>query len=211
MTVAALGSAGRVAAAGGARGAAGRAAGSRTIDGRVTSITDAKPARSSGAGDTAKGVAAGQLASDLLGARRGRARSGPGSPARRILVAEFAACMVVLAFSPLVDKHRGENGAAFMKRASAIMILFFVLGLVSTAGRGASRAAAGFGALVMLALLISSRSMFAVIAKKVGTGAGELGDVEGDPMDQAGEAIGRAAGEAITDALGGHAEMGPAQ
>lgn len=137
-----------------------------------SSTSKRKGAGSKGAAGGAAGE--GLLTGGALGlASRKRSSVLPGSPARRVLVAEFAACMAVLAFSPLTDRHAEESPAAFMKRASAVMGVFFVLGLIASGGRGASRAAAGFGALVTVALLVSQRSLFVVLARKVGTGAGE--------------------------------------
>jgi hypothetical protein len=99
-------------------------------------------------------------------------------------VAEFALCMVVLAFSPVTDKHRAEGPGAFMKRASSTMAVFFILGLISTAGRGASRAAAAFGALMTLVLMISQRSIFTVLATKFGPGVGEGTDEDEGQADE---------------------------
>jgi hypothetical protein len=118
----------------------------------------------------------------------------PQSAARKYLLAEFCACMVVLGFSPLTGK--APTAGAWMKRGSAIMGVFFVLGLVATAGRGASRAAAGFGALVTLVLLISDRSIFVTLAKKFGKGVGEDSDDDGadwadepENLDPMGDAV----------------------
>lgn len=156
-----------------------------------------------GAGSVAKGAGKGSggRSADLLtgaglsgmGKGKGPSKALPKSSARRVLIAEFALCMVILAFSPMTGK--APTASAFMKRASAIMGLFFLLGLVSTGGRGASRAAAGFGGLVTLVLLISDRSIFTVLTKKFQPGVGEtdsdLGgldaqdqaDASGDPTD----------------------------
>ncbi len=92
------------------------------------------------------------------------ARSGAGTLLRgdtgryrRMMIAEFIVCAVLLGLSPLA-KGRGEMGPVrFMKRGSATCALFVVLGLVSSAGRGAARAAAMFGALVPLVLLVDPR------------------------------------------------------
>lgn len=80
--------------------------------------------------------------------------------AKRLLVAEFLVCMVVAALSPLTDRKKAETPVAHMKRLTAIMGLFFVLGLVSAAGRTGARAAAGFGGLVTVTLAISNRDLF---------------------------------------------------
>lgn len=221
MTVAVAGTVGRAAATRAAAGAGSRAGAGRVIEGRVVGSR-----ASSSASSSARGKGSG-LAGDLLGGlaqgsaiSRGlrspaKQAAGPGSPARRLLVAEFALCLVLVALSPVTDAKRTESPAAWMKRASAVMAAFFVLGLVSTAGRGAGRAAAGFGGLITLGLAISSRSIFTVLAGKIGTSAGESsGDGEGS-IDGIGDAIGDAVGGAIdagADALqpGGPAGVGSA-
>lgn len=109
--------------------------------------------------------------------------------------------MVVLALSPVTARKRNESPGAFMKRASAVMALFFVLGLISAGGRGASKAAAGFGGLVTLTLLISQRSLFVVLASKVGTSAGE--DVDEAHLPGEADGIGGAVGDAAGDAAAG--------
>jgi hypothetical protein len=193
--------AGAVVRTGGTRAVASRGGG-KVVDGKVTSITDAKPAAKPSAGSGAKGFAAGQAASDLLSMPKGGkgSRALPNSQARRVLVAEFTLCMVILAFAPLTKKD--EAPAAFMKRASAIMGLFLILALLSTAGRGASRAAAGFGGLVTLGLLISSRSVFTLLAKKIGTTAGEGADDDAHVEEgDAGESVGGAAGDGAEGAV----------
>jgi hypothetical protein len=178
-----------------ARAAAGtgaRAAGA----GKVIDVTPtaSRPLRASNvrtrgarASDVASGAGLGQLAAP---GRSGRGGSSPvlRSSARRVLVAEFALCMVVLAFSPITDTAKAEGPGAFMKRASATMGVFFVLGLIATAGRGAARAAAGFGGLMTLVLLISNRSVFSVLATKFGAGVGEkpqLGEIIEDIVEDA--------------------------
>lgn len=178
--------------------------GSRAGAGKVIDVTpsSSRPLRKANTGrDVATGAGLGQLASNLPG-RSGSGRSGPGSTHRRILVAEFAACMVMLAFSPLADPDGTDKPVPFMKRASAIMALFFVLGLISTAGRGAGRAAAGLGGLVTLVLLINQRNVFTVLAAKLAPGVGETSGVH-----EAGEGVADAL-EDLADAVGPGATVG---
>lgn len=106
--------------------------------------------------------------------------------ARKALVAEFAACALIVALSPMRDKDAKPGD--WMRRMTAVMGLFFILGLVSQAGRYGARAAAAFGGLVTLAVVISERDLFRVAAKAV----------------QARESFGAADPEEIGDV--GHAE-----
>lgn len=183
MTVAVVGAAGRAAATRTAASSGSRSGAGKVIEGRVvgskrptSSASSSGTRRGSGlGGDALGGLVQGSAISRGLRSPSKQA-SGPGSPARRVLVAEFALCMVLVALSPTTDAKRNESPAAWMKRASAVMALFFVLGLIASGGQGASRAAAGFGGLVTLTLAISSRSIFVVLASKVGSDAGEHQD-----------------------------------
>lgn len=203
MTVAVAGTVGRAAATRAAAAGSSRSGVGRVIEGRIvksrptSSASSSRKSRGSGiAGDALGGLIQGSAMGRGLRSRSSSASSGPGTPERRVLVAEFAVCMVVLALSPVTDRKRTEGPAAFMKRASAVMAVFFVLGLIASGGRGAARAAAGFGGLVTLTLLISSRSVFVVLAGKVGTSAGEDQD-DPETIDGAGSAIGGAVGDVI--------------
>lgn len=190
---------------------AGKAA-ARQGAGKVIDVTPSKSrplrnVRTSGgsrAGDVASGYGLGRALGDLpsRGGSGSSSDSGRGSSARRLLVAEFMLCMVVLAFSPVTDKHKSEKPGAFMKRASATMGVFFLLGLISTAGRGAGKAAAAFGGLMTLVLLISSRSVFTVLARKFGPGVGE-----GSSVEDAGEGVADIIGD-VADQLGGGDDQG---
>lgn len=166
------------AASGAAAGAASGAAIGSAVPGIGTAV---------GAGT---GAVVGAAGGGIAGARakkqyRAAMRASPG--ARRLIVAEFAVCAVVAALSPLTAGKRDEPPGAWMKRMTAIMGLFFILGLVSAGGRTAAKAAAGLGGLVTVALLISERDLFATVAARFsapnalqrGTGPGSdetLGD-----------------------------------
>lgn len=205
MTVAPI--AARTAVAEGAGSSVARQGSGKVIQGKVVAPkaprgVNARRVRSgasAGAGAAAGGAAGGKL---LDGGLTGKAAKNvadtvaPTSSARRVLLAEFAACMVILAFSPLTGSM--PSAGAFMKRASATMGLFFLLGLLATAGRGASRAAAAFGGLITLVLLISDRSIFVALAKKLGKGVGESADdvgLDAQDLADAGEQV----GETVTD------------
>lgn len=51
-----------------------------------------------------------------------------------------------------------------MKRMTAIMGLFFILAIISAAGRGSAKIAAGLGGLVAIVLLVSERDLFTKLA-----------------------------------------------
>jgi hypothetical protein len=143
--------------------------------------------RSVGAGAAAG--AAGGPAGAILGAasqtrlsaskrrelRRERIADRPGP--QRLLVAEFVLTVIIMAFSPVTDKHRDATAATMIKRLTAASIWFLVLGLVASIGPGAAKAAAGLGGLTTLVLLISERDIFAVLAARMGadTSSGPAG------------------------------------
>lgn len=101
---------------------------------------------------------------------------GSGS-GQRLLVAEFVICSLILALSPLTDRHKVDTPAVWMKRATAICALFIVLGLVGTGGPKSAKVAASFGGLVTLVLLLTDRDVLVVIADRMGAppGAGPRG------------------------------------
>ncbi len=93
-----------------------------------------------------------------------KAFQGAAGNYRRALIAEFVVCVLLLGLSPLA-KGSGEMGPVrFMKRGSATCALFVILGLLSSAGRGAARAGAAFGGLVTLVLLVDQREAFGKLA-----------------------------------------------
>lgn len=118
------------------------------------------------AGGAVVGGAGGALKAQS-GKRAARAaRRAALGPARTVLVGEFIVCITILALSPLTDKHKTEGPQAFMRRGAATCALFFILALVSSGGRGATKVAAAFGGIVTLSLLVSSRDVFTVLAQK---------------------------------------------
>jgi hypothetical protein len=100
---------------------------------------------------------------------------------RRFLVAEFLICMVLVTIGPLAESRRGESSGTWLKRASAIFGIFFVLGLITTGGRSAAKAAAGFGGVVAVAMLVTNRDAIVTIGKTIDKDSGD--DVSGPSED----------------------------
>lgn len=125
----------------------------------------------------------------------GRRRWGGRSSAHRLLVAELVASVLIVALSPMTDKHKLDSPATFIKRLSAVAALYVILGLVASAGRGPARFAAGFGGLVTLSLMLSSRDVFVVLAQRFGA---DLNEGPAGPPD-----VGAQAGGAIGGAISG--------
>jgi len=139
----------------------GRAAAGAVAGGATGAALGGPPGAAVGAG--LGGVGGAIAGSKAKRAYKAATSASPG--ARRIIVTEFALCLVIAALSPLTDRNKAEKPGAWMKRMTAIMGLFFILGLISTAGRGAAKFAAGLGGLVTVGLIISERDLF----MKVGT------------------------------------------
>jgi hypothetical protein len=185
--VGATGEAGAVAAGTGGRAAAGASA-SKTASGPKPlkpSNPKVRQSRSSKVGDRLGGRAKSRATRAVSGGGGGDSK-GPAlltaarktvSPskarlrrrgARQVLVVEFVVCALILALSPLTDKHKSDTPGDWMKRATAICGLFVILGLVASGGPRASKAAAGLGGLVTLTLAMTDRDLFVVIAKRFG-------------------------------------------
>lgn len=83
---------------------------------------------------------------------------------QKLLIMEFVVCMVVVGMHPIAAPEEGPG--PFMKRGTAISLLFFILGLVGAVGPRASKVASGIGALVTVGLLIDQRSVFGLMVEK---------------------------------------------
>lgn len=98
----------------------------------------------------------------ISGARKahGYRWSGRGSNPRRMLVAEFVVCMIILALSPMSQKHGSDNGFKWMQRGGAVSLLFLIFGLIATLSDRAGRVAAAMGLTVTVGLLVSDADVF---------------------------------------------------
>lgn len=124
---------------------------------------------------TLAGAAAGGILGGAGGAVSGRRElrafraqqrmaAGTHGP-RRVVLAEFVICMVIASLSPLTDAGKTEGPATMIKRLTALMLLFFGLALMTGAGRGPARAAAAFGGVITLALVVSKRDLMVKVAE----------------------------------------------
>lgn len=121
------------------------------------------------------GAGVGAVGGGIGGARAKKAyrlATQTNGGARKVIVAEFAVCIVIAALSPLTDRRSKDSASAFMKRMTAIMGVFLVLALTSSMGRTPARLAAGLGGLITLALAVSERDLFTKVAKIFGSTKG---------------------------------------
>lgn len=99
----------------------------------------------------------------------------PRKTYHRIILAEFATCVVLVAFSPVLTPRAGTSGARAAEgaavslagplvRLTAVCILFFALALMAS-GERAGKAAAAFGGLVTLGALLNATDMLTAVAK----------------------------------------------
>ena len=129
-----------------------------------------------------RGAAAGALVSAK------KAATPDVSSAKGLLKAEFVACLLLLALSPL----GGGEAKQAVKRMGSMCAVFLVLGLVSAGGPKASKVAAGVGGLITVALLLGSGPVFQALAGRAGAGWPSAG--------QAGDAVGSSAADAVAGA-----------
>lgn len=160
---------------------------------------------------TAAGAVGGAVAGGTGGAisggreRKAYKRATAAAPgARRVIVTEFAICSVIVALSPLTDRHRDDKPGDWMKRMTAVCLIFFILAIVSSAGRGPAKVAAGFGGLVALALALSERDLFAKLAviftERSSKPAAGTRPVTEEEAAAAGEAAAGALGDIVSEA-----------
>ncbi len=133
------------------------------------------------------GAAVGGTAGAVSGVKARRAEKaaarGDGVTVRRVLVAEFVVCIIILALSPIAAPEGSEpKPGDWMKKGSAMCGLFLLLGLLSSAGRGAGKVSAAFGGLVVLVLLVDQRSLFTVLARKFASPSSPAAPI-GPPAD----------------------------
>lgn len=176
--------AGSAAASQGARTAGARAASSAPASSAPAKAAPAKGAPSSAPADPSPETGGGGKERDSgIGKAFGKVK-GKGSMSRA-LVAEFLICMLILGLSPLTKAQGETKASAFMKTGTAMAGVFIILGLVSAIGPKSSKAAAAFGGLVTLALLIDQRSVFGKITEIFNSPGQTENDPEGSlPPDE---------------------------
>lgn len=79
------------------------------------------------------------------------------------LVAEFIACVLILMLSPL---GKDVSAKDFMKRGTAVSLLFVILAGIGSAGPGARRAVTAFGGLLTLVVFLDQRNLLLTISGK---------------------------------------------
>jgi len=133
-------------------------AGAAAAGGRGAAAAGARGAGKGAAGGAAagSGIGTGSLGQVTKGAKKVLGKKK--RPAvQRVLIAELLICLLVVALGPIAKTVSGKD---FMKRGSAILAAFLVLGLVSSIGPKAGKAAGAFGLLMTLAILVDQKSVF---------------------------------------------------
>lgn len=97
----------------------------------------------------------------------------PRTTWHRVVLAEFAATVLIVGASPILTVRNASQGAAAgeavslagpLVRLTAVCLLFFVLALMA-GGRKAGKVAAAFGALVLLGALLNATDELTLLGK----------------------------------------------
>lgn len=99
----------------------------------------------------------------------------PGKTYHRIVLAEFAACVILVGASPILTPRTKKKGdqtvvdasvtlAGPMLRLTAVCIVFFVLALMAS-GERTGKIAAAFGGLIVLGTLLNATDMVTLMGK----------------------------------------------
>lgn len=92
---------------------------------------------------------------------------GGKSPAHRVVIAEFIACVVLIGITPILTRKTDGTTHLYVAndfiRLSAVCLLFFLLLLLSN-NPSTSRIAAAFGGLVTLGALYNASQFLTVLA-----------------------------------------------
>lgn len=118
-----------------------------------------KPAAKKSGGDKS-GAAAG-----ASGGRGRRAVRWAWSDNRKILIAEFLVCVVVLGLGTVVSPDDSKHDVPrAMIKGSALAGVFFILTLVSTAGGNARRTANAIGTLITASYVLTSADVHNIVS-----------------------------------------------
>lgn len=123
-------------------------------------------------------------AQDRIGSGKSEIRKAkamlPAKTYHRIVLAEFATCLVLIGAAPIVapattsrkghvEVDTGVSLAGPLVRLTALCVVFFVLALMAS-GQRAGKVAAAFGGLVTLGVAMNSIEVFTALAKAFGGG-----------------------------------------
>lgn len=150
------GAAGAAGASGAAEGAGARAASTAAKSGTAAPAMGSKPKK--------PGASAAPAPQSKKGGKgKGRSKALLNGD-RRVLMAEFLACAVILFAAGVLQTDPKLAGSNIAKRGTGLCGLFLVLALLSAGGKGAAKVANSFGFVVLLAYMFNERAVFAKIA-----------------------------------------------
>lgn len=137
-----------------------------------------KPAKKSGGGKEGAAAAA------PSGGRARRSVKWAWSDNRKILIAEFLVCVVVLGLGTIVSPDDSKHDVPrAMIKGSALAGVFFVLTLVATAGGQARRTANAIGTLITASYVLTSADVHNIVSWAAGFfSAPQAGAVAGEGM-----------------------------
>jgi hypothetical protein len=97
--------------------------------------------------------------------RSKRAVSWAWSGNKKLLMAQFVLCVVILALGSLTsDPQDGKSAAGrAMVKGSAFALIFFLLAILSAGGKGAAKSATAVGTLITVSYALTSSDVHAVV------------------------------------------------
>ena len=128
---------------------------------------------------------------------------------RKMLTAQYVLVLVIVGLGALLSGDEDKNDVVLkaLIKSSALSLLFFLLALLSNGGKGAAKAANGFGTLVTAAYVFTSSDVHSILtwigsffshehkpSSKSGSGSSGSGGAAGG----AAEDLGKAAGDILT-------------
>lgn len=94
-----------------------------------------------------------------------RAVSWAWSGSKKLLMAQFVLCVVILALGSMTsDPQDGKSAAGrAMVKGSAFALIFFLLAILSAGGKGAAKSATAVGTLITVSYALTSSDVHAVV------------------------------------------------
>lgn len=116
---------------------------------------------SGGGGDSSGGKKA-QSSGKSKGSR---AVSWAWSGSKKLLMAQFVLCVVILALGSMTSDPKDGKSAAgrAMVKGSAFALIFFLLAILSAGGKGAAKSATAVGTLITVSYALTSSDVHAVV------------------------------------------------
>jgi hypothetical protein len=148
----------------GGGGAGGGGGGKSSVTAKAVKATPQGKASGAAAKAAGAGGAAGGAGKKKTGSKLGKV----GAHGRKWLLAEFVVCVLLLGLGAMTgkgsDDDEQQTGSRLAIKGSAVAGVFLVLGLLSSGGKGAEKAAGALGLVVTLAYAFNEKETFTTIS-----------------------------------------------